>query len=159
MVESSVCISIASIAEAVIRPRYGTRTVSDMPGSVGLLPRLMRAGSRLDHWAGAFRQRTECLVGGRGADQFVEIPLALAFGGLFYLEQIDRMDLAPVLADLAGAETVVAGRHRLHARARGPPSGLRRVRPHVLHCLQVVQRAGIIPRLRHVLPQRDLRLD
>ena len=33
MVESSVCMNIASIAEAVSRPRYGTRVVSDIfPG-------------------------------------------------------------------------------------------------------------------------------
>jgi hypothetical protein len=30
MVESSVCMNIASMAEAVIRPRYGTRVVSDI---------------------------------------------------------------------------------------------------------------------------------
>ena len=39
MVESNVCMNIASIAEAVIRPRYGTRVVSDIfPGRVASGP-------------------------------------------------------------------------------------------------------------------------
>ena len=68
---------------------------------------------------------------GRNASSAGVVPISLyrshsclLSDGLLDLEQIGRMDLAAVLADLARAEAVVVGRHRLHAGHR-----LRAARP------------------------------
>src|SRR6185503_6042444 len=67
-----------------------------------------------DEWAAIFGERTERFLGGRGREKLVHVPFAFAFGWFLHLEQIHRMDLAPIFADAAGSETIVIRRHLLH---------------------------------------------
>ena len=53
MVESSVCMNIASMAEAVIRPRYGTRMESDIVPWTSASWRIVRLSARSRYLPGA----------------------------------------------------------------------------------------------------------
>ena len=83
----------------------------------------------------------------------------LALGWFLNLEEVDRMDLAPILANTPRTETIVIGGKGLHAGDGGGTIGFRRRRSHVGHGLQVMQRARVVAGLRHVRPKRHFALD
>src|SRR5262249_31772079 len=74
--------------------KHQTRNL-EIPGSLSR-PGMTATRSLLYQRAGAFRKRTEGLVGRRGADQLVIVPRPLGFFGLLDLEQIGRVKLATV---------------------------------------------------------------
>ena len=106
-----------------------------------------------------FQQRPPRLLRRRCRDQLVQIPSLAALGRSLHFEQEDRMDLASVLANTPRPEAIVIRGHRLHAGHRCRAIRLGRRGTQTLHRLQVVQRAGGVPGLRRIGPQRDLVLD
>src|SRR5262249_28569751 len=80
----------------------------EIPGSLSR-PGMTATRSLLYQRAGAFRKRTEGLVGRRGADQLVIVPWPLGFLGLLDLEEIGRVQLAAVDANGALAEQRIVG--------------------------------------------------
>src|SRR5205823_2094565 len=108
--------------------------------------------SGVDQRAAALAQRTECLVRRRAGDELVQIPLLLALGRGFYLEQVARVQLASVHADAALAETVVVGRHRFHSLDYRAAVRLGRRNAQVGDRLQVMQRRRVVAGMEHVRP-------
>src|SRR5580698_395468 len=71
-------------------------------------------GSVGNKWTAAVFERTECFLRWNGAAQFVDVTRIFRFLGSFHLEQISRVNLAAVSADIALAEQRILGRYFLH---------------------------------------------
>src|SRR5262245_58506230 len=94
-------------------PKISNMAEPPVGGRTKPFPRLALE-SALDQRATAFGQRAEGFVRWNGGAELVVVPRSLRLRRLLDLEQIHRMDLAPVGAHRALAEQLVVGRHLFH---------------------------------------------
>src|SRR5687768_7895623 len=107
-----------------------------MPISSNISGPSTRLSSALHERAAALIKRTESLLRRDGRPELVIIPRTLRFFRLLHFEQIHRMDVPAVDADLALSEQPVLGRHLLHLGDHGRAV---RIRPQLLQGLEVMQ--------------------
>src|SRR5919112_1301846 len=117
-------------------PYKAARTILTPKTSITFGPSTSVFRSALHERAASLVERAERLLGRDGGPQLVIVPRTLGLLRLLHLEQIHRVNVPAVAADLALAEQPVLGRHRLHLLHDRRPV---RIGAKLLQRLQVVQ--------------------